>query len=117
MVLNRAIPCAEDYDIWSYSCSDCGGSFNMVEPCAVTESVSTSNRRAVPRHDVATAATIGSGRDAIPCMLRNISAVGAELELASHIDIPEYFTLAAQGTHLPSQVIWRKEKRIGIVFL
>jgi hypothetical protein len=50
-------------------------------------------------------------------MLRNISAVGAELELASHIDIPEYFTLAAQGTHLPSQVIWRKEKRIGIVFL
>jgi hypothetical protein len=51
-------------------------------------------------------------------MVRNMSDVGAALDVSSPIGIPEYFTLvlAADGLPKSCHVVWRKEKRIGVAF-
>jgi hypothetical protein len=117
MALNGITRCAERHDLWSYSCLDCGGTFYMAGArTAVRDSVL--ENRVVPRHRVVTAGTMAffSG-GAIACMVRNLSAAGAGLDLPRPGEIPEYFTLIADGWHLPCHVIWRREMRIGIVFL
>jgi hypothetical protein len=74
-------------------------------------------RRAL-RHRVLKAGTIDFGGGAIDCTLRNLSATGAALEIASQTGIPENFTLVvpSDGLHLPCHVIWRKGYRIGVTF-
>jgi hypothetical protein len=75
-------------------------------------------KRIFPRHRVLKAGTIEFGGGAIDCRVRNMSNVGAALEVSSPIGIPENFTLVFQaaGLQLPCRVIWRKEKRIGVAF-
>jgi hypothetical protein len=72
--------------------------------------------RTFSRHRVLKAGTIEFGGGAINCMVRNQSATGAALDVASPVGIPEHFTLIADGLRLPCCIIWRKEKRIGIAF-
>jgi hypothetical protein len=117
MALNGITHCAERHDLWSYSCLDCGGSFYMVGARTAVRA-SVPERRAVLRHRVVTAGTMEffSG-GAIACMVRNLSAAGAGLDLTHPIfEIPEYFTLIADGSRLPCHVIWRRKERTGIVF-
>ncbi len=77
--------------------------------------------RKAPRQRTLKAAHIafaGHGA-AIECVVRNLSATGASLEILSPIGIPETFDLvftSDQSTR-PCRVVWRKEKRIGVVFL
>jgi hypothetical protein len=73
-------------------------------------------KRIAQRQRVLKAGTIEFNGGAIDCTLRNLSATGAALEVTSPIGIPERFTLAANGTHFPCRVVWRKEKRIGVAF-
>jgi hypothetical protein len=76
-------------------------------------------KRTAARHRVLkAAATIEFGGGAIDCMVRNLSDVGAALEISSPIGIPEHFALvlAADGLRMPCHVVWRKEKRIGVAF-
>jgi hypothetical protein len=75
-------------------------------------------KRTAARHRVLKAATIEFGGGAIDCMVRNMSDVGAALDVSSPIGIPEHFTLVlvADGIHKPCHVAWRKEKRIGVAF-
>jgi hypothetical protein len=68
------------------------------------------------RHRVLKAGTIEFGGGAIDCMVRNISAAGAALDVTSPVGIPQHFTLITDGSHLSCRVIWRKEKRIGVAF-
>jgi len=74
--------------------------------------------RAANRHRVLKAGTIEFGGSAISCMVRNMSNLGAALDVASPIGIPDHFTLVLQadGHHAPCHVTWWKEKRIGIAF-
>jgi hypothetical protein len=72
--------------------------------------------RIASRQRVLKAGTIEFGGGAISCTVRNISAAGASLEVASPVGIPAQFTLVTNGNHLPCRVIWRKEKRIGVAF-
>jgi hypothetical protein len=72
--------------------------------------------RIAPRHRVLKAGTIEFGGGTINCMVRNVSAGGAALEVSSPVGIPEHLTLFADGSHLPCHVVWRKEKRIGVAF-
>ncbi len=51
------------------------------------------------------------------CLVRDVSAAGAGLDLTGRAATPEHFTLIAFGAQLPCQVIWRQEKRIGIAFV
>jgi hypothetical protein len=74
--------------------------------------------RIASRHRVLKAGTIEFGGGAIDCMVRNMSATGAALDVTSPLGIPAQFTLVlvADGSHQPCHVVWRKEKRIGVVF-
>jgi len=51
-------------------------------------------------------------------MVRNMSNIGAALDVNSPVGIPEHFTLVfpADGLHMPCRVAWRKQKRIGVAF-
>lgn len=73
--------------------------------------------RIAPRHRVLKAGTIEFGGGAIDCTARNLSETGAALEVTSPLGIPDRFTLIlADGLHRPCHVVWRKEKRIGVIF-
>jgi hypothetical protein len=116
MSLNGITPCAEGYDMWSYRCSRCSETLIMVGP-RTASSAAVSERRLVQRHPVVTGATIESNTSIVACMVRNLSAAGAELSLSRQMQTPGHFTLVTEGSHLPCQVIWRREKRIGLAFL
>ncbi|MEA2911338.1 MAG: hypothetical protein QOG17_871 [Gammaproteobacteria bacterium] len=54
----------------------------------------------------------------IDCTVRNISETGAALEVASPVGIPKDVTLIVEADNLKRecQIVWRKEKRIGVAF-
>jgi hypothetical protein len=72
-------------------------------------------RRAIPRNPVLMSGAIEFAGSTINCLIRNISISGAALDVTNPHDIPERFSLVfrADGTHIPCQVIWRQEERIG----
>jgi hypothetical protein len=65
------------------------------------------------------AGTIEFDGAGIDCTLRNISAGGAALEVASPLGIPHEITLSVPTSQLRRHgfVVWRKEKRIGVTFV
>jgi hypothetical protein len=76
-------------------------------------------RRAQPRHRVLKGGRLsfhdGSGID---CTVRNISPIGAGVDLDNPADLPESFTLLVESEHLMRRchAVWHNEKRIGIAF-
>lgn len=76
------------------------------------------DKRQSPRHRVLKAATIEFGGAGIDCTVRNLSAHGAALDVASPVGIPATFDLVITADHLRRRcrVVWRKEKRIGVAF-
>jgi hypothetical protein len=70
------------------------------------------------RDRVLKAGTIKFDGGAINCMVRNMSNIGAALDVNSPVGTPGHFTLVfpADGLDMPCRVAWRKEKRIGVVF-
>ncbi len=74
-------------------------------------------RRKIPRHRTLKAGSIVFNRAAgIDCRVRNLSPIGACLEVASQIGIPDDFKLVIAGEklELPCHVIWRTATRIGV---
>jgi hypothetical protein len=79
----------------------------------------TTERRRVQRHRTLKAGSIAFNRaGGIDCRVRNLSPVGACLEVASQVGIPDDFVLVIDTNHLtqPCHVIWRKEMRLGVAF-
>ena len=76
------------------------------------------DKRANLRNRVLKAGTIEYDGTAINCVVRNMSISGAALDVSSPLGVPEHFTLAfrAEGVQIPCQVVWRKERRIGVKF-
>jgi hypothetical protein len=52
------------------------------------------------------------------CVLRNMSEAGGALDIGSHVSIPDQFTLIVlpEKKIYSCNVIWRKERRIGVQF-
>jgi len=76
-------------------------------------------RRKVQRRRTLKAGSISFNRAAgIDCSLRNLSAAGACLEVASQVGIPNDFLLVVDSDHLqkPCHVIWRTATRLGVEF-
>jgi PilZ domain len=75
-------------------------------------------KRTTSRNRVFKAGTIEFGGSAIDCTVRNVSNNGAALDVASPIGIPEKFTLVlpSDGLAFSCRVVWRKQRRIGVVF-
>jgi PilZ domain len=76
------------------------------------------DQRSAARHRILRAATIEFGGNTIPCMVRNMSDVGAMLDVTTTAEIPELFTLTARadGHRTLCRLVWRNEKRIGVAF-
>jgi hypothetical protein len=76
------------------------------------------NKRNKNRQRVLKAGLITFNGAGINCLVRNISDTGAALEVENQIGIPPIFDLVIAADHFTQRchVVWRKEKRIGIVF-
>jgi hypothetical protein len=79
---------------------------------------SLANNRAAPRQRTLKAGSIEFSGGTIDCVVRNISATGAALEVASPVGIPAEFNLMISGNTVrhPCRVVWVKDKRIGVAF-
>ena len=76
-------------------------------------------RRKVQRHRTLKAGSINFNRAAgVDCRVRNLSPVGACLEVTSQIGIPDDFLLVVESDHvkMPCHVIWRTATRLGVEF-
>ena len=78
----------------------------------------TLENREDPRSRMLKGASITFDGGAIDCTVRNISASGAALDVASPLGIPQEFFLVVPVDNLRQhcRVVWRKEKRIGVAF-
>ena len=93
-------------------------------PAAVREGAGTAEgvmdeRRKIQRHRTLKAGTINFNRAAgVDCRVRNLSEVGACLEVASQVGIPDAFVLVVEHDHMktPCHVIWRTATRLGVAF-
>lgn len=77
------------------------------------------DRRKVQRHRTLKAGTITLNRDGgLDCRVRNMSPMGACLEVASQIGIPDDFVLVVDIDHVrsPCHVVWRTATRLGVEF-
>ena len=84
-----------------------------------TESVAMDERRKVQRLRALKGGSIAFNRAAaIDCRVRNMSKVGACLEVASQIGIPDEFVLLVGHDRIkrPCHVIWRSDARVGVEF-
>ena len=77
-----------------------------------------SEKRAQHRNRVLKAGTIVFKGSSIDCVVRNISAAGAALEVESQIGIPPsfYLVILADQVKKRCRVLWRKERRLGVAF-
>ena len=75
-------------------------------------------QRASPRHRVLKAGTIEFSGGKIDCVIRNLSAMGAAIEVKSPIWFPDSFALAiaSEGSARRCHIIWREDRRIGVAF-
>jgi PilZ domain len=78
----------------------------------------TREKRDHRRQRVLKAGTIAFDGAGIDCVVRNLSATGAALEVESQIGIPStfYLVIAAARLNRRCRVRWRKQKRLGVVF-
>jgi hypothetical protein len=77
-------------------------------------------KRSVTRRRTYKAGTIVFNRaGGISTTVRNLSDLGAMLEVESVLDIPDEFTLTVSSEHFNRrcQVIWRQAKRLGVRFV
>jgi hypothetical protein len=76
-------------------------------------------QRHASRQRVYKAGQIDLRGGAIDCTVRNLSALGAALDVASPIGIPEYFALIIPSDNLRKEckVMWRRETRLGVSFI
>jgi hypothetical protein len=75
-------------------------------------------RRRFPRMRVLKSGKINVAEraPAILCTVRNISAMGACLQLDNHYGVPDAFAVTIDGVQRPCRVVWRSTQRMGISF-
>jgi hypothetical protein len=74
--------------------------------------------RIARRRRVLKAGSIEAGGGTFDCTVRNISDTGAALEVITPLFIPERFMLVvqAEGLKRRCRIVWRKGKRMGVLF-
>lgn len=82
------------------------------------QNMAMSERRAQPRQRVFKAGTIEFDGTGIDCIVRNISPIGAGLEVKDPFVIPHEITLNIRAGEIRQHgfIVWRREKRIGVAF-
>ena len=74
--------------------------------------------RIAPRYRVAKPAKIDHGGDKISCIIRDISATGAAIEMSDLVRVPAEFILIVPEDRLKlrCRLVWRKGYRMGVAF-
>jgi hypothetical protein len=75
-------------------------------------------RRATQRHNVIRDGTIQFAGGAINCKIRNISPIGAALDVPSSLTIPHEITLLMANGRISQHcyIVWRRSTRVGVTF-
>jgi len=75
-------------------------------------------KRAVPRHRVLKRGSIAFSGGGIDCTVRNLSATGAGLDVASPVGLPARFTLVIEADQFIRRChsVWNSDKRVGVAF-
>jgi hypothetical protein len=111
--INRQVQNAAD-------CKLCRRLFQEAMPPEKMEAQMVDNeRRKQQRHRTLKAGHIAFNRaGTIDCRVRNLSPIGACLEVASQVGIPDEFVLLIDSDHLKQicRVIWRKPTQLGVEF-
>lgn len=88
---------------------------------AMTGPDSDSNKRGAPRLRTIKGAklVLPGGGSSFSCVMRNLSATGALVELPSTLGIPFNVTLQTDdgSVNRPCNVAWRTETRMGLTFV
>jgi PilZ domain len=76
------------------------------------------NNRRAPRSRTFKSGTISLGDRSLDCLIRNISATGACLELKGTATIPTSFKLTIKPDSLfrDCKVVWQDGHRVGVLF-
>ena len=74
--------------------------------------------RSTPRRKVLDSGLIRFGDFSVPCVIRDLSEIGAALDAAAQSFVPDQFTLIAvrKKKIYSCTVIWRKGTRLGVSF-
>jgi PilZ domain-containing protein len=52
----------------------------------------------------------------IQCKVRDISEMGAGIEISADVNLPEEFDLVAEGIRRRCRMVWRSDTRVGVAF-
>jgi PilZ domain len=52
----------------------------------------------------------------IQCKVRDISEMGAGVEISADVNLPEEFDLVAEGIRRRCRMVWRSDTRVGVAF-
>jgi hypothetical protein len=75
-------------------------------------------KRKNPRTDINEPAYVSSGGSVMSCMVRNISAEGAAIDVENPAFVPQRFRLvmASDSSVRECQIAWIQKNRIGLMF-
>jgi hypothetical protein len=76
-------------------------------------------KRKHPRVEIEEPAYVSSGGSVMSCVVRNISAEGAAIDIENPAFVPERFRLvvARDSSVHECRIAWIRQKRIGITFV
>lgn len=76
------------------------------------------NRRRALRSRTYKSGTISLGDGSVDCLVRNLSATGACLEIKGPAAVPDDFKLVIKPENLfrTCKVVWRERHQVGVLF-
>ncbi|MGM4887836.1 PilZ domain-containing protein [Tardiphaga sp. 20_F10_N6_6] len=75
-------------------------------------------KRTAPRHRVLKRGTLAFGGGGIDCTVRNLSASGARVDIASPLGLPSNFMLVIEADHFIRRCrpVWNNDRQLGVAF-
>jgi hypothetical protein len=75
-------------------------------------------KRTAPRHRVLKRGTLAFGGGGIDCTVRNLSASGARVDIASPLGLPSNFMLVIEADHFIRRCrpVWNNDRQLGMAF-
>jgi hypothetical protein len=87
-------------------------------PSTATQTTAIIEKRAAPRYRVLKRGTLAFGGVGIDCTVRNLSATGARVDIASAVGVPSNFILVIEADQFIRRCrpVWSNERQLGIAF-
>jgi hypothetical protein len=88
-------------------------------PQLAVEAPSMEEKRKYPRTEISEPAYVSSGGSVMSCVVRNISAEGAAIDIENPAFVPARFRLvmANDSSVYECKIAWIQQKRIGLTFV